>query len=405
MLTLLRMAWRNIGRNRRRTAVLITTVAVGILGTLASISVMWGMIFEMVDTAIETDLGHMQIHAPGYDADPEISLLLPDGAAASLRALEQDPDVRAYARRIRSEALVSSPSTSVGLRLLGVEAEREPRVSATSSWLVEGEFLSGAHREAVIGQRLADRLDVELGDKIVVSAQDTSGDMSSGSLRIRGIFRSPSTAFDEAYLFVNLEDSARLLGTGNGVTEVIVVANDRESVRELQTRIIDRVPDREIRRWDEIQPFIALIVESTGATAASFYAVIFVAMAFGIANVMLMSIFDRVREIGVMLALGMSRFRLVALVMFEGILVTTLGTLIGLGLAGGLVWTLSGGIDFSWYAAGLNEFGVGSRITPILRPIDFVEPIVIAIFTALIASLWPALRAIRLQPAEATRHT
>lgn len=402
---LFRMAWRNIGRNRRRTAILTTSVAVGILGTLASIAVMWGMMFEMVETAINTDLGHMQIHAPGYADDPEISLLLPDGADASLRALEQDADVRAYARRIRTEALVSSPSTSVGLRLLGVEAQREPDISSTSQWIVEGEFLSGARREALIGQRLAERLDVELGDKIVVSAQDTLGDMSSASLRIRGIFRSPSTVFDEAYLFINLEDSAQLLDTGTGVSEVIVVANDREAVPALQARVVAQVPNREIRRWDEIQPFIALIVESTGASAASFYVVIFVAMAFGIANVMLMSIFDRVREIGVMLALGMSRLRLVVLVMLEGTLVTLLGTVIGLALAAGLVLALSGGIDFSGYEAGLNEMGIGARITPFLRPIDFVQPTVIAIFTALVASLWPALRAIRLQPAEATRHT
>ncbi|MFP8873488.1 MAG: ABC transporter permease, partial [Myxococcota bacterium] len=181
MLTILRMAWRNIGRNRRRTAILITTVAVGMLGTVVSVAVMWGMMFEMVETAIETDLGHMQIHAAGYDADPQISLLLPDRAEKSLRALAQDPSVRAYARRIRSEALVSSPTTSVGLRLLGVEAEREPGVSSVRSWLIEGEFLSGGRREAVVGQRLAERLDVDLGDKIVVSAQDTTGDMSSGS--------------------------------------------------------------------------------------------------------------------------------------------------------------------------------------------------------------------------------
>lgn len=405
MFTIVRMAWRNIGRNRGRTAILVTTVAVGILGTLVSMAVMWGMMFEMVETAIETDLGHMQIHAVGYEADPEISLLLPNGAEESLRALARDPDVRAYARRIRSEALVSSPTTSVGLRLLGVEAEREPLVSSISSWLVEGEFLSGGQREAVVGQRLAERLDVEPGDKIVVSAQDTAGDMSSGALRIRGIFRSPSTDFNNGYLFTNLEEAAELLGTGGGVTEVIVVAKDRATVEELQTRVMGLVPNREIRRWDELQPFIALIVESTGAVGAATYLVIFIAMAFGIANVMLMSIFDRVREIGVMLALGMSRFRLVLLVLIEGVLVTTLGTGIGLVLAAAGVMSLSNGIDFSGYAAGLNDMGVGTQIIPVLRASDFVQPILIAVLTALVASLWPALRAIRLQPAEATRHT
>ena len=147
------------------------------------------------------------------------------------------------------------------------------------------------------------------------------------------------------------------------------------------------------------------MIESSGTAASSLFTVIFVAMAFGIANVMMMSIFDRIREIGVMLALGMSRTRLLALILLEGIMVTTLGTGLGLGLAAVTVFSLSGGIDFSLYTEGLNHLGTGARIVPRLTAADFFQPILISILTALIASLWPALRAIRLQPAEATRHT
>ena len=319
MLTLLRMAWRNIGRNPRRTAILLTTVSVGIMGTLLSMAVLWGMMTGMIETAIQTDLGHLQIHAEGYESDPEISLLLPDGGQSILRVLDEHPSVVAHAPRIRSEVLVSSPTTSLGLRLLGVDSLREPSVSSLKNWITEGQFLSGQAREAVIGRRLADRLNVEVGDKMVLSAQDTQGDMTSQSVRIRGLFESSSADFDKGSIFINLDQAARMLATGSGISEIVIVTRDRDEVTALQTHLLSSLERVEVQRWTDIQPFIAFLIESSGTAASSLYLVIFVAMAFGIANVMMMSIFDRIREIGVMLALGMSRARLLTLVILEGV--------------------------------------------------------------------------------------
>ena len=228
--------------------------------------------------------------------------------------------------------------------------------------------------------------------------------MASGSFRIRGVFQSPSSEFDKGVIFINLEDGARLLAAGDGVSEIVVIAGDLDGVDALQEDLATSLLGLEVRSWTRLEPFIAFLVESSGAAVASVYLVIFVAMAFGIANVMMMSVFDRIREIGVMLALGMSRARLLSLILIEGILITILGTALGLALAGLIVLALSDGIDFSLYAEGLSELGAGARITPELQSSDFIQPILISFLTALIASLWPALRAIRLQPAEATRH-
>ena len=258
------------------------------------------------------------------------------------------------------------------------------------------------YRINVLGKAISNIF--EIGDKVVISAQDTQGDMTSESVRIRGIFQSSSSDFDKGSIFINLKQAADLLGTGDGISEIVVMTGNRDQVNLLQEDLESSLPQLEVRSWTELQPFIAFMIESSGAPAASLYLVIFVAMAFGIANVMMMSIFDRIREIGVMLALGLSRTRLLMLIILEGILVTTLGTVIGLGLAAAIVLALSGGIDFSLYAEGLNEMGAGAQIIPRLNTSDFVQPILISILTALIASTWPALRAIRLQPAEATRH-
>jgi ABC-type lipoprotein release transport system permease subunit len=134
------------------------------------------------------------------------------------------------------------------------------------------------------------------------------------------------------------------------------------------------------------------------------YAAVFVAMAFGIANVMLMAVHERIREIGIITAVGMHPDRLVALICIESILVTTLGLAAGLAIAFASVAALSDGIDLSRWAEGLEALGVGTRIVPALRLDDLTVPIVAATITALVASLWPALRAARLRPAEAVRH-
>ena len=136
MLSTLRLAWRNVGRNPRRTGIVITAVAVGIAGTLTSMAIFYGMMFQMVDNAIRTDLGHLQIHPLGHDEDPAIGLLLPAGGQTEIRAITQDPVTAGYAPRIRGEGLVTSPSASVGIRVIGIDPALERDVSdvADSPW-------------------------------------------------------------------------------------------------------------------------------------------------------------------------------------------------------------------------------------------------------------------------------
>ena len=146
MTSILRLAWRNVGRNPRRTGIVITAVAVGIAGTLLSMAIFYGMMQQMVENAIQTDLGHLQIHARGYDADPEIGLLLEKAGSAEIDVLAGDPAVRAFAPRIRGEGLVTSPSASVGVRVLGVDPERERLLSLVAGSLLKGSYLDAPRR-------------------------------------------------------------------------------------------------------------------------------------------------------------------------------------------------------------------------------------------------------------------
>ncbi len=160
----LRLAWRNAWRHPRRTGILITAVAVGIAGTLLTMAVNFGMIFQMVETAIATELGHLQIHARGFDENPELSVRLLDGGRAEVAQLEALEGVRAVARRVRGEGLISSPRASAGVRVLGIEPDRESEVTRIAASITAGVYLDGDARRVLIGEELGRRLEVEVGD-------------------------------------------------------------------------------------------------------------------------------------------------------------------------------------------------------------------------------------------------
>ena len=159
----------------------------------------------------------------------------------------------------------------------------------------------------------------------------------------------------------------------------------------------------EVRTWKELRPLLDYMVSSFDQSAWWVYAAVFVAMAFGIANVLLMAVYERIREIGVLTAIGMRPQRLVAMILAESLVLAVLGLALGLGAAFATAWALRDGIDLSAYAEGLNAYGIGTRIVPVIRSQDVATPVGVALVTALLASLWPALHAVRIRPADAVR--
>ena len=255
------------------------------------------------------------------------------------------------------------------------------------------------------GLELARRLQVGVGDKIVVSVQDLGGDLTGEALRVGGLFRTPSSALDRGTVFMEIGEAQALFGIGEAVSEIVVVTTAPSEIPGVQEFLEADLRDAEVRSWGELQPVLVYLVEVFDEQAAYVYLALFVAMAFGIANVLLMAVFERVREIGILMAVGMRRRQLVAMIVLESILVTLVGLLIGFASALGAIAACHDGIDLSRFAEGLAALGVGTRIVPVLRFEDFLVPTAVALVTAVIASAWPALRAVRLRPADAVRQT
>jgi putative ABC transport system permease protein len=400
-----RMAWRNIGRSPRRTGIVVTAVAVGLAGVLLAMAVNYGMVLQMIETAIATELGHLQIHGAGFERMPGIEIRIEEGERLAAGALSGLPGLRAWAPRVRSQGLVFSPRANVGVQVVGIDPAREARVSVLADSMVSGAYLDGQRRKLLLGEKLADRLHVEVGDKLVLSVQDVRGEMTGEAFRVGGLFRTASRELDRGSVFLRIDEGKQLFGLGEDITELVVIAEQRRRVDDLKREIEARLSgDLEVRTWEEIQPLLVYFVDLFDQMGWYVYGAVFVAMAFGIANVLLMSVYERIREIGILMAIGMGPRRLVVGIVIESLLLTLLG--VGIGLAIGVlsVWLLRDGIDLSRWAEGLTAYGIGTKIVPVIRSKDLIMPTGVSVATAVFASLWPALRAVRIRPADAVRH-
>lgn len=397
-----RLALRGLGRQPRRSALVIAAVAIGLAGLVFAMALQFGLVLQMAETVVRTEIGDLQAHARDWRESAPLERRLP--LAPALAALRTLPGLSGVAPRLRGEALALSPRASVGVRVLGVDAAREPEVSTLAQLVVGGDWFGPAPRRVVIGEGLARRLRVGLGDKLVLSVQDARGDLTGEAFRVGGLLRPPTRALDESVVLVRLDDGQRLFGVPGEISELAFAARDKGALDETKLAIASVLgPAARVETWRELQPLLVAMIAMFDQVGWVVYAAIFVAMAFGIANALLMSVFERTREIGVLSALGMPPARMVAIVVAEAFVMVGLGVAAGFALGFGGVWLVRDGIDLSAFSEGLRAFGVPTRLVPVVRSGDVWAPVWVATATALLASLWPALRAVRTRPAEALR--
>lgn len=414
MILLLRLAWRNVIRAWWRTAVAIAAIGFGLTFAVFFVGIVEGMMRQMIETAVRTHLGHVVVHAAGYHDSPDPVRNLPDNGRAAIAAVQHREEVSA-APRLRGEGLVQSTRQSVRAVVMGVDPRREGRVSSVPGSIQEGSFLGGRVPEGetarrgrlrpiAIGHAMAERLKVGLGDKVVVHVP---GETGLAAFRVRGIYRTPSSEFDGMYAFVRLDDAQRLYGFANRVTEVVFVLERPGEAPALQNHLRQVLSGAgvEVLRWEEREPLLATMIDAMSNFYWILYTGIFIAMAFGIANVQLMAVYERVREFGLLRAMGLRPGGIVAMVLAESFLLTMAGTGVGLGLAFALIGLLGDrGLDLAWFSEGLRAFGIGTSIRPRVGVGQLYWPAGIASVTALVSGISPAIRAARLRPAGALRH-
>lgn len=402
---LLIIAWRNIWRNRRRSLIVMLSIVVGVVFAMLSDGLSIGMIHQMLDNQIGSHVSHIQIHAKGYNDNQVIQNAIPDRARVE-KALGATGGVRHWSRRVSTFGLLSSALNSSGGLIVGVEPEREEAVTSIKASIVEGTYLTGKANEVVIGRRMAEKLGIGLGDKVVGMASALNGDVGSDLFRVVGLYQTISSEFDKMHMFTSLSGLQGMLVMEDRVVEYAVIVDDIEQVDRIASALRAHLgDDYEVLSYRDLLPMLVYMVDMYGQMMVVLYVVIGLAMIFGIINTMLMSVFERIQEFGVLMAIGMKNSAVFRMVMAEALLLSVMGTAIGMVVGiGGLLLLGEVGIDLSLFADGLNAFGMGAVIYPRLTFGSIVGVVVIIPLTALIGSLYPALKATRLQPVTAIRY-
>lgn len=399
---MLSLAWKNIWRNRKRSLIILAATAIGLTGGLFSAGVTTGMYDAMVDAGINRELGELQIHTKVYAADRQVDRFIPDMSVVR-PVLDTLGAIRAYATHTLLEGMASSANASAGVLLTGIDPGHERRVTAIAQSLTEGTYLDKPN-SIVIGSALADKLKLRLRSRLVMSFAGLNGAITYAAFRIGGIFRTDATNFDLSNVFVRQADLEGLLGT-LPVHEILIRLHDRKTLDATRDALRQRLPDDLlVETWRDISPELKLTADSTDITNTILLGLILFALLFGLTNTLLMSVLDRVRDFGILLAVGMYRRRLFAMIIYESLFLSFSGGITGVLLGWGIIQYFHGtGIDLSSLSAGLSTYGIPSILHPYVRSSLFVSLTIMMVVTSLAAAIYPAIKAVRLKPVEAIR--
>jgi ABC-type lipoprotein release transport system permease subunit len=397
-----RLAWRNLWRNYRRTLIMLAAITVGGWAMIFMTALMRGMVDDMVQDGIRALPGHVQIHDPAFRDDPSVESVIEPPSAELVEALNQ-PEVVAWTTRVRVPAVISSERDTRGVILVGIDPDRERPLSFVADDMADGRFLeSRTDKGLVVGRKLLERLETDLGKRVVVMTQDPDNNVVDRGFRVVGVFESKLAQYEEGFVFAAEGTVQDLLEIGDRVSEVAVLGSDYRNVDDLYRKVAEAAgPEVETLPWNELDSYLGSMLAMMDGFVWIWIVVVFLALSFGLVNTLVMAVFERVREIGLMLALGMTPRDILSQIVTESFLLLAIGLALGDLLAWATVTPLKGGIDVSIVGEGMEMFGAASVLYPALYLSDVVLANVIVLVLGFVASLSPAWRASRYEPVEA----
>lgn len=402
---LIAVAWRNIWRSRVRSLVILLALVIGMAAGVFSSGFMLGIMNQRIETAISSELGHIQVHNRDYLKNRELAGFISNADAIAVE-IDTVSGVNAVSCRLISEAMINSAGAGSGVRLMGIDAADEMQVSDLHTRLVEGNYFDTDKRNPlVIGQTLAHKLDARLNSKLVLTFQDADGNLTHAAFRVTGIYKTSNSAYDELNVFVRRSDLAALLLLEPAAAHEIVVSLDDNSFLEpVEARLSTQLPQHEVSTWKALQPDLNYMVENMDVSMYTFIIVILAGLLFGIVNTMLMAILERTRELGMLMAVGMNKLRVFFMIMLESVMISLTGGVLGIGVGAGLTafWGWKG-LDLSAYGQALESFGYDTVVYPVVDPAYLLKVAFLVVMTGIAASVYPVFKALKLKPAEAIR--
>ena len=403
MVTILtKLAWRNLWRNHRRTLIMLAAVILGTWAMIFMTALMRGMVTQMIQDGISALPGHIQVHHPEYRDDPSVANLI-SISDTELAAKFDDADIAHWATRVRVPAVITSEYESRGITLLGVDPDRERGLTFVDYDEVEGRFLESTEDTGiVIGKKLAKMLNTRVGKRVVVMSQDPNNEIADRGFRVVGLFTANVSAFEEAFIFAGKSTTQKLLRIDDQVSEIVVFGDDYRNVEALYDKVSAIVDSRvEVRRWFEVDAYLGAMLTIMDGFVFVWIIVIFLALSFGLVNTLVMAVFERVREIGLMLALGMKPVYILGQIIIESLMLLVIGLVLGTALSWAAIQPIKDGIDISIVGEGLDMWGMSAVLYPDLLLRDVILANVVVLVLGFFASLAPAWRAAHYEPVAA----
>ena len=404
------LAWRNIWRNPRRSVLTILAIifASGLL--VFMLSFQFGAYEDMIDSSVRLSTGHLQIQPVGYQNRPEMHKVIENPGPLLERVAALD-GVDAATVRSETFALAAGAKRSRGTTVSGVRPEVERRISTLPGQIRKGRYLQDGDKDvAVIGALGAERLQIDIGDECTLIGQGRDGSVAATVVRIVGVFQTGIDEFDRASIHIPLKTFQEIYSMQGAVHEVVVIADSLRDIDKIKHTIKADLLALNLKKpltvldWNELMPGLRQSIEMDLISGLIFYLLLLLVVAFSILNTFLMAIFERTREFGVMMAIGITPGRLTKVLLIESMSMTLVGIVAGI-VVGCLitVYFQSHGIDFSGASELLSQFGITGRMYPKLSLLSAVSgPLAVLIITFFTA-LYPALKVRRMRPVEAMR--
>ena len=400
------IAWRNVWRNKVRSIVMIVAIALGLVAGVFTMAFMQGTIDAKVESATKSELAHLQIHAPHFSENKEPSLYI-SNANELVNKIESLDSVKAASARLIAEPFITAAHGTGGGKLVGIDIEKEKNVTDIWKHVIEGTYLEKTSRmpPVLVGKKLAKKLKLKVGSKINIQMVDLTGDLSAKGYRVSGIYKTANTSFDGTNLFVRYKDLQTQLGIEKNTAHEIAIITDNGNEAPLIKASIQNIASKNtVQTWKELSPEIAMLTDSMNQYMYIFIFIILLGLCFGIINTMLMAVLERVKEIGMLMAVGMNKRKVFSMIIFESVMLTVTGGFFGILIGSGITkFFETRPINLSMFSAGLEKMGFATQVYTSLQTETLVTISILVVITGLLSAIYPARKALKLNPAEATR--
>lgn len=402
---LLSISWRNVWRNKLRSTIIISAIAIGLTASIFMTSFYRGMANQRIEKAIRTDIAHIQIHNNKFRENNDINMYIPEAVEIASKTNSFD-SVKGVSARIISYSVIASAETSAGVKISGVSPEEETRVTDIQDRITEGIYLNeGKKYPIIISNILADKLKVRLGSKVILTMQDINNNIVSGAFRITGLFDTKTKSFDESIVFITFRDASSLIGLPAGAAhEIAIRTTGNEQIKKVYDKVNSDYNELEVLTWSELSPELWFLTETMNYLMYILFVIILMALLFGLVNTMLMVVLERKREIGILMAVGLNKVRIFTMIVYETVFLALTGGFSGV-LAGTLIskYFETHMIDLSKMGNSIEDMGFDSLVNTSVDLRLIVIVTILVFMTGILGSLFPAFRALKNNPSETIR--